>query len=352
MISEGMKAKGKDLKIALITTTIHVPEVLEIYREIGKDVFFIVTGDRKTPHVEARRFVEGLGNAVYYSDEDQEGLGYRSSALIGWNSIERRNIALLEALKYGADVIVSIDDDNIPVCESYFDDFVSKLSRSYTGLSVESPTGWFNVGDFITPRVYHRGFPYELRQRDLDCRISFDVRARVGLCAGMWLGDPDIDAVERIAKRPTVKEFSEVLQNGIVLAKGMFAPVDSQNTAYLRELAPLMMVLCGVGRYDDIWASYIACRVMATTEHRVHYGKPFVWQERNEQNLFRNLRDELYGMELTETFCRDLREADLGEGRPVDKLERIYEHLRGKDYLPPIVHELGKAWCEDVRKVL
>ncbi len=34
------------------------------------------------------------------------------------------------------------------------------------------------------------------------------------------------------------------------------------------------------------------------------------------------------------------------------KLEHLYEHLREKDYLPPVVYELGKAWCQDVRSVL
>jgi hypothetical protein len=54
-----------------------------------------------------------------------------------------------------------------------------------------------------------------------------------------------------------------------------------------------MLVLVGVGRYDDIWGSYIAQRVMAETGHRVHYGKPFVWQERNPQSIWTNLRDEI-----------------------------------------------------------
>ncbi|GAI13351.1 unnamed protein product, partial [marine sediment metagenome] len=40
---------------------------------------------------------------------------------------------MLEAIKYGADIIISIDDDNIPLDEHYFKDFVSILSHPFTG---------------------------------------------------------------------------------------------------------------------------------------------------------------------------------------------------------------------------
>ena len=103
------------MKLALITTTIYVPHALLRYRELNKEVMFFIAGDRKTPHQEVRRLVSTLGNAVYYSDTEQEKLGYRSSQVIGWNQVQRRNIALLEALKYGADIIITVDDDNVPL---------------------------------------------------------------------------------------------------------------------------------------------------------------------------------------------------------------------------------------------
>lgn len=340
------------MKVALITTTIYVPRVLELYRSIREDVWFFVAGDKKTPHKETRYFVEGLGNAIYYSDEDQEKLGYRSSDIIGWNKIMRRNIALLEAIKHGADIIISIDDDNIPLDGEYFNDFISILSGPYTGLKLSSERGWFNVGDLMSPRVYHRGFPYDLRHEILNYQLSFTRDARIGIAAGMWFGDPDINAMERITNRPIVHQFSEILHKGIVLDNTHFAPIDSQNTAYVGELAPLMMVLVGVGRYDDIWASFIAERVMMTTDYYCYFGKPFVWQERNPQNLLQNLKDEIFGMEHTSRFCEDLLAAELGEGTVLDKLQRLYEHLKENDYLPPAVYELGKAWCQDVRSVL
>ena len=340
------------MKVALITTTIYVPEVLQMYREMDKDVMFFVSGDKKTPHTETRSLVEKLGNAVYYSDKDQEKLGYRCSDIIGWNKIMRRSISLLEAIKYGADIIVSIDDDNIPLDGTYFADFVSVLSTPYSGLKASSHRGWFNIGDFMIPQIYHRGYPYDLRNSNSNYLISPTSGEKVGIAEGLWFGDPDIDAMERITNAPIVHRFSEVLRRGLVIDRMNFAPINSQNTAYVRELAPLMMPLVGVGRYDDIWASYIAERVMMTTDYCCHFGKPFVWQERNPHNLWTNLKDEIFGMEYTLQFCQDLLATDLGQGTILNKLERLYQRLRNKDYLPPVFYELGKAWCEDLRDIM
>ncbi len=340
------------MRTALITTTIHVPRVLERYRQLDQEVAIFVAGDRQTPHAEARSFIEALGNAAYYSDADQEKLGYKCSEIIGWNKIMRRNIALLEALRWRAEIIVSVDDDNIPLDSSYFEEFKNILSTPYSGVMASSDHGWINVGEFLVPRVYHRGFPYEFRNVDLKMSLRPVSGVRVGVAAGLWLGDPDIDAMERITLRPTVYQISKVLESGLVVDDACLSPFNSQNTAYIAELAPLMMVLVGVGRYDDIWASYIAQRVMVEMDYHVHFGAPFVWQQRNPQSLWKNLKDELFGMEFSARFCADLRPAKLDAGSVLVKLRRLYEHMRGLGYLPPEVYELGKAWSDDVEKII
>lgn len=340
------------MKVALITTTIHVPYVLSFYRELNKDVMFFIAGDRKTPHSEVRKFVSKLGNAVYYSDADQERLGYKCSELIGWNRIMRRNIALLEAIKYGADIIISIDDDNTPLDKDYFTTFTRVLKQPFTGIQVTSDDGWFNIGEYMIPSIYHRGFPYGRRHVDHTYTMRHIHDVKIGVAAGLWFGDPDIDAMERITKRSKVYQIAEVVREGICVDSEILAPTNSQNTAYILELAPLFMVWTGVGRYDDIWASYCAQRIMRTFGYHVYYGPPFVWQERHLHNLWQNLRDEILGMENTTRLCEDILATDLDEGTVLEKLEHLYEYLKGKKYLPPIVYELGKAWCEDVRSIL
>lgn len=343
----------KNPRIILITTTIYVPRVLERYHRMGGDVLCIIAGDKKTPHRDVRTFVKTMRNVEYLSVEDQEKLGYKSSSIIGWNKIMRRNIALLEALKHGADIVVSVDDDNIPLDEHYFEDFLAVLTKPYSGLTIQSPHAWINIGDFMSPHVYHRGFPYTYRHRDLAYTLKPAHNLTVGVAAGLWYGDPDIDAMERITNKPTVLSLSDIIYNGLVVAQPNFAPINSQNTAYVRELAPLFMVLVGVGRYDDIWGSYIAQRIMTTTRYHLHYGKPFVWQERNPQSHWTNLTDELFGMEYTPRFTQDLLAIKLPQNASiVEKLEILYQGLSKKSYLPSVVRELGTAWIGDIKSVL
>lgn len=335
----------------LITTTIRVPKVLELYRKIGTDVQFIVIGDKKTPHVDVAAFMGELGNATYYSVKTQENLGYRCSEIIGWNKIMRRNIGILEALRLGADMIVSIDDDNIPLGSDYFKLFEKTLTEPFNGIMASSKTGWFNIGEFLIPPIYHRGFPFEQRPQE-PAQLAPVTNAKIGVSAGLWLGDPDIDTVNRIANSPKVMSISDVVRNGIVVQHGCFAPFDSQNTAYIRELAPLMMLLVGVGRYDDIFASYIAERIMDETKYHIHYGQPLVWQERNPQSQWRNLTDELFGMEHVRQFTDDLRNTEVGKGTILDKLHELYEHLAICKHLPQVALDLGTAWYEDVQTVI
>jgi hypothetical protein len=82
----------------LITTTIHTPNVLRLYRASDPDVLMIIAGDLQSPHDEIRALCKELGNAQYLDPFTQQGLGYACSEVIGFRSIQRRNIALLEAL--------------------------------------------------------------------------------------------------------------------------------------------------------------------------------------------------------------------------------------------------------------
>ena len=113
------------MKTALIFTTINVPTVLNLYRAHDPDVRFFVAFDKKTP-MEAYEYLYDFPNCEIL--EQCVDSYWKCSELIGWNTISRRNIALLEALKWGADVVVTIDDDNIPLTSDYFHDFRSALN--------------------------------------------------------------------------------------------------------------------------------------------------------------------------------------------------------------------------------
>ncbi len=176
------------------------------------------------------------------------------------------------------------------------------------------------------------------------------------MVAGACLGDPDIDATTRIASSPIVHGTSQLLYNGVVLDPEIWTVFNSQNTAFVRELAPAMFMLPFVGRYDDIFASMICQRIMREHDYRIHFGKPFTWQERNVHNLVDNLRDELFGMKHVEQFAQVLDDMPLSgkiaKGGCLGQMRAITDNLKSVFWFPPNTSAAMEAWCDDVEQVM
>jgi hypothetical protein len=318
------------LKTALITTTINVPHVLHLYRKYGpptNQMQYFIAADLKTPESQCQ--MEQHQNLL--TVEYQKSLRYKCSGLIGWNSIQRRNIALLEALDWGADIIVSIDDDNVPMGADYFYSFEHALELPFDGLSIEG--AWFDVGRLLDPPAVHRGFPTQVGLPELKVNPITD--AKIGVAAGICLGDPDTTAVNRIANRPTVHRVSELLNAGIVIdPKNTRTVFNSQNTAIIRELAPAWFVWPGVGRYDDIMASLVVQRVMRDRGYHIHFGRPYVWQQRNRHDLTHDFVAELWGMQNFLKIAEILDKCFLPSGTTViEDTRALFRALRNFDPL-------------------
>lgn len=348
------------MKIALVTTTINIPEVLGLYRVIAdaddvvlvppiEFVKFFVATDLKTPRA-ARDFCLGLFGDPIRLDNCWVGQGthaYKCSELIGWNCIQRRAIAVLEALKWGADIIVSIDDDNIPLNHSYFYNFRTALSNLFAGLRVDQL--WFDVGELLVPKAKHRGFPISQALYNAPSFAPI-TKAKVGVAAGICMGDPDIDAVTRIANAPIVHQVGEVLRAGIVTdPRHTWTVFNTQNTAYLRELAPAMFCMPDLGRHDDIFASLITQRVMVERDYHVRFGPPFVWQQRNVHNLITDLRQEIEGMDHIIDFAEYLRRAPIAGISVLDDCRAL---VSGCALLSDHAKATAMAFYEDCEGVL
>lgn len=334
------------VRLAVATTTIH--NAADTWRWLSAcddDVPILIAGDVKTPELTIP------GNARYFSYEAQHDLGYKCSNLIGPNSIERRNIVVLEALRDKADAIVLHDTDNIPLTGFYFDEFISAFHSDgmNSKLQVTGRDGWFDPGSLLQPPVRHRGFPHQIAS-------AYDIAPpsglKVGLAAGIVLGDPDIGAVERIAKQPTVHGFSELLRQGIVVDNNTWTITNSQNTAVLRQFAPCMLTCPQFGRYADIFSSLICQRVMREHGYAVHLGLSPVWQQRNKHDLVKDLQDEMFGMAHVVEFAEVLNNAGLGNGNIVSQVDDIYDTLAAWRFCPEGVPELAEAWLADCEGVL
>ena len=309
------------MHVAVVTTTIHVPKLLESYMQDAmsfghKEVSFIVVGDRKTPN-EAREFCQTLHRCYAYQTNflgvDDQELYLRSypelAAYLPYDSIQRRNIGILLAYERGADVIITIDDDNF-LAEPNFIRHHSLVGQEIEIDAYSSTDGWINVCDFLTEqhgfRFYHRGFP-------LGARLAIDgnvprvqsVRGRIVVNAGFWLEEPDIDAVTRLAIPLKVTGLKR--QENFALGLGTWSPFNSQNTALARDVIPTYFLSPFIGRYDDIWASYVTKAIADHLGDLVVFGHPLVRQERNPHDYWIDLEKERDGMRLSDAFCGYLR---------------------------------------------
>ena len=278
----------------IVTTTINPPTLATIKYSRKEDWTLIVVGDTKTPHYD----YENL-NCIYLSPEYQEKTYPELSETIGWKSIQRRNIGFVEAYNRGADIVATVDDDNIP-----YDDWGTNV---IVGETVEIDFYNTDLGVFdplsVTEhnQVWHRGFPIDLVPYRSRVSDGGKLKRRVLVQADLWDGDPDIDAMARLSIRPIVK-FDKIQGPYGSLS---ISPFNSQNTFLAREVIPYYSVFPHVGRMDDIWGGYVLQHYFPKS---VVYNKASVYQDRNVQDLVTNLEKEIIGYRYTTDLIRSLSE--------------------------------------------
>jgi hypothetical protein len=267
----------------IVTTTINEPTEATLKFASMSDWTLIVVGDTKTPHDSYR----ALKNIIYLAPEDQEKISKPLSDAIGWRSIRRRNLGLLHAYRLGAEVVATVDDDNIPYESWGRDIYVGKnveVELYDTSLPVFDPIYATNCQD-----LWHRGFPVQL----VPFRDKIFVGKRIVKCliqADFWDGDPDIDAICRITKNPEVK-----FRKFTPFASTKISPFNSQNTFLHRSVLPWYMMIPHVGRMDDIWGAYYLQKNIKRDDPYIIYCKPSVYQMRNEHDLTKDLEEEMLG---------------------------------------------------------
>jgi hypothetical protein len=329
------------MRITLITTTIHVPELLNEYaRKFSSKndkLNFIIAGDRKTPDLSG--FCEGIESkfgiqaeclTLKAEEELSEGL-YKHIPL---DSVPRRNFAILKAYRDNADVIITIDDDNLIQDPSYYD-FHSIVAKGPVNVNeVSSSSGWFNVCRLLTEAsgrtFYHRGFPINQRAEESKASITAkSTKKKVTMSEGMWFGAPDTDAISWLAHgNIDVNGVHSDFGNQFALAEGTWCSTNSQNTAMARESIPAYFLQPTAGRYDDIWAGYVFRKIADTLGHAVVYGEPMVRQDRNAHDYTVDLRKEVDGMEQTPGLVDQLRKTRLEGKTYKDCTYELIEKIR------------------------
>ena len=277
------------MKKVIVTTTINPPtEAIERFQALP-DWELVVIGDKKTPEDYC------LDRGVYIPPEEQEKYDKDLSDAIGWNCIQRRSFGLLWAYDMKAGIVAVVDDDNIPYGDWGKDLMVGEdIEVNYyeTDLPAFDPVGATNE-----KILWHRGYPLQLvSKRDYSKKEKKMVK--VDIQADFWNGDPDIDAICRMEHAPEC-DFDPSL---FPIASNKMSPFNSQNTFMSGSLLKDYFLFPHIGRMDDIWASYY----VQAKGHKVVYGKPSVYQDRNEHDLVRDMKQEYLGYENNLNLVRDL----------------------------------------------
>ncbi len=261
----------------IVTTTINKPTLaLKKYSKM-KDWKLIVVLDKKTPKF-------SLNNAIILTCKDQEKISKKLSNLIGWNCIQRRNFGFLKALEFGAEIVATIDDDNIPLSN-----WGGDLSLLLKKKSIKK----YFCKDYFDPifvtnhaNLWHRGFPIQLINKRKILKVEkrkeiFDIKA------DFWNGDPDIDSICRMQFAPECN-FN---QRYFPFYSNKISPFNSQNTFLKAKILKDYFLFPNIGRMDDIWGSYY----LQSLGYKVCYDGPSVYQKRNPHNLTHDFNNEIIG---------------------------------------------------------
>jgi hypothetical protein len=194
-----------------------------------------------------------------------------------------RSYGYLKASKLEPDLIVTLDDDCLPLEPGFLATHWRRLNES-----VKSPA-WVSTLDGITPR----GVPYFETQRQLPCVLNH----------GLWESLPDFDAPTQLLQARTSQQATWTDRT---IPVGSYFPMCGMNLAFRPEVVPaLYFLLMGSGyeydRFGDIWAGVIFKKIADHLGFSVNSGSPAVKHVR-ASNLWANLRKEAPGLEANEAF--------------------------------------------------
>jgi len=339
----------------IVLTTINLPIVLETlwenlnnYGHLDRCKVWVVA-DLKTPmdseylcHAITKKGLETRYLSIHAQDAWGQGVYHKFYQRIPYNNETRRNIGYLFALEDGCQRLICIDDDNFPVPNNDFIGGHCDVGSPCAEPLISTESGFYNLCDHleIQPKriVYPRGYPFELRGvPNSQSAVKADQGAVIGVRAGLWLHDPDVDATTWLNGKVFGVRYNGPVTG--VLAQDTWTPINTQNTCIFRDLIPAFLcVPMGwdvpggkLQRYCDIWGGYFLQALMKRSSYHVAFGQPIVEHRRNHHVYIDDLRAEYWGMILTDWLVKLLKEEfDPTRGDVVDRVEELSIFLKTK----------------------
>lgn len=340
------------MKLAIIGTTINGEKGYLPFDELAanspfSDVVFVVAGDTHSKPFHTSKF---QCRVEYQEPKDQDR--FLISSVIGWKTPRRRPAAWLRAIELKPDVILSVDDDNIPDPDYFaiWHRVLTEPCRDRVTSNGDDESPWHNyLRSADAPiEIFPRGFPYPFRRAsetiiETGAAISPE---KIGLFQGISLGDPDIDAMTRLvwpARTPlkAIKEKNYILEN-------IWSPYNMQNTMYRPALFGLPILWPFAGRFDDIYASFTWQRLLFTQGLSVFVGDPTNRQDRGVRDTLRgDFREEIDGYQESHDVW-----AEINAIEETDAIRFLGRLIAGKHPAIQKHREFFEAYRSDITKIL
>ncbi|MGA3170620.1 MAG: hypothetical protein ABSE62_06370 [Chthoniobacteraceae bacterium] len=351
-------------RAALVVTTINKGGFLEDYyqailrEELLDRVTVIVIPDRKTPpellQLCGEYASKGLRILCPMLSEQEEYLAKIDlTDFIPYNSDNRRNIGYLMALEMGCEMLVSIDDDNYcRPADRFFNEHAVVCQVPVQCTSVSSSTRWFNICDLMEVQptsVWPRGTPYKYRHQK-PAVTRQDRTVPVKMNAGLWLGEPDLDAITWLVAPVRASGFKG---ESVLLDDGTWSAINTQNTALHRDLIPAYYFIpmnhplgpgLSIDRFGDIFSGFFAEACAKHLGHGIRVGTPVADHRRNSHNYMRDAGGELGCIWVLEDLMDWLVELKLEGGTYSETYLSLAEALAGA-----AERFTGFAWTDATR---
>lgn len=327
-------------KQIVITSIFSPTEAVKLFAE-KEDYQLIVVGDKKTPDNWQ------LQNVSYLSPQWQESSEYNLIKMLPYNHYCRKMIGYIYAIQQGAEIIIDTDDDNLPYPDWDFPNF-----KGVQLVSSENK-GFVNIyKNYSEKHIWPRGFPLKKIKEESSVLSENDL-CKKDVTIGIWQGladeDPDVDAIYRLTDN-TPCYFNK--NTPIVLSKGTYCPFNSQNTAFRKELFPLLYLPSFVTfRFTDILRGLIAQPIMHLYDYHLGFTNATVKQERNEHDYLKDFESEIPVFLYSEKIIELVNSVIKKNVSISENLINAYKCLLKEN----IVHEkeifLLEAWLNDLRRI-
>ena len=352
--------------VTIVFTTIYDPVILgEYYDNLSKfghldQVNFIVIPDKKTPAKawETCKKYANKGLKIDFPSLEEQVTFLKKinfdPELIPYNSDNRRNVGYLMAMEGGADVIISIDDDNYCLSnEDFVGGHLVVAEEEHEFDALESDTGWYNICNMLEKLpdrpTYPRGFPYYARHKE-ETNSQIHSKGVIHINAGLWLQDPDVDGISWLVNPVKITALNT---KEVVLGDKTWSPINTQNTALRREVMAsyyflkMKYPLAGIeiDRYGDIFSGYLSQACVRAVGGYVRFGTPMVNHIRNSHNYLNDAFNELACVMVLEDLLQWLTtDYQFTESNYVDAYISLSSALQDQ-----VEKFEGKIWTDGTR---